>query len=172
MIVDLEQLELDDGGAASLSFTEVIESGADVPFPRPVEGRIRFSRAGGVTWIRGEVGTEVTLLCARCARPFPYRLMGTFREGYRVGEEEPKGHEEEGSGPPVVLTLAAPILDLSELVRQHLVLAVPMAPLCRRECRGLCPTCGADRNEGDCGCIADAPDPRLEALRGFRPAAE
>ena len=172
MIVDLEQLELDDGGAASLSFTEVIESGADVSFPRPVEGSIRFSRAGGVTWIRGEVGTEVTLLCARCARPFPYRLMGTFREGYRVGGEERKGHEEEGSGTPVVLTLAAPLLDLTEVVRQHLVLAVPMAPLCRRDCRGLCPTCGADRNEGDCGCAAGALDPRLEALRGFRSAAE
>jgi len=170
VIVDLDGLELDDRGAGSLSFTEVIESGADVPFPRPVEGHIRFSRADGVTWVRGEVGTEVTLLCARCARPFTHRLMGSFREGYRTsGAAE---HGGDGSGTPVVLTLAGSLLDLSEVARQHLVLAVPMAPLCRRECRGLCPTCGADRNEGDCGCGADALDPRLEALRGFRPTAD
>jgi uncharacterized protein len=172
VIVDLDQLDLDDRGGTSLPFTEVIESGAEVPFSRPAEGRMRFMRAGDVTWVRGEVGTEVTLLCARCARPFEHRLVGTFREGYRAGGAENEENEEEGSGAPVIVTLAASLLDVTEVVRQHLILAVPMAPLCRRDCRGLCPRCGADRNEGDCNCPADAVDPRLEVLRGFRPAAE
>lgn len=171
MIVDLDQLDLDDRASASLSFGELIESGAEVPFSRSVEGRITLSRAGDVTWVRGEVGTEVTLLCARCARPFAHRLVGIFREGYRAGAAEAEHRAEGGSG-AVVLALATPLLDVTELVRQHLVLAVPMAPLCRPDCRGLCPTCGADRNEGDCGCSADAVDPRLEALRRFRPAAD
>jgi uncharacterized protein len=171
VIVDLDQLDLDDRASASLSFGELIESGAEVPFSRSVEGRITLSRAGDVTWVRGEVGTEVTLLCARCARPFARRLVGIFREGYRAGAAEAEHRAEGGSG-AMVLVLATPLLDITELVRQHLVLAVPMAPLCRPDCRGLCPTCGADRNEGDCGCSADAVDPRLEALRRFRPAAD
>ncbi|MGH2452514.1 MAG: YceD family protein [bacterium] len=177
MIVDLETLDLDDRAGAVLSFAEVIESGAEVPFPRPVEGRITFSRGGGgVTWVRGEVGTAVTLTCARCARPFLHRLVGVFREGYRpgAGEAESKAGAEPGEWRgrgAVVLPLAAPHLDVTEVVRQHLVMAVPMAPLHRPDCRGLCPTCGADRNEEACACPVDEGDPRLRVLRGFRPAS-
>ncbi len=175
MIVDLDALDLDDRAEASLSFAEVIESDTEVPFPQPVEGRVTFHRAGDVTWLRGQVSTAVTLVCARCTRPFPHRLVGTFREGYRlgagVGEEGAERAEGRGGG-PVVLPLTVPQLDVTEVVRQHLVMAVPMAPLCRPDCRGLCPTCGADRNEGSCACAEDGVDPALGALRGFRPAAE
>ena len=58
-------------------------------------------------------------------------------------------------------------LDLAPLVRDALVLELPMAPLCRDDCAGLCPQCGANRNEGQCGCVAPR-DPRwanLDVLR-------
>jgi uncharacterized protein len=58
-------------------------------------------------------------------------------------------------------------IDLGPLVRDAIVLELPMAPLCREDCRGLCPQCGADRNEGDCSCAAPK-DPRwanLDVLR-------
>jgi uncharacterized protein len=47
-------------------------------------------------------------------------------------------------------------------------MAVPMKPLCREDCRGLCPTCGEDLNVTACGCAAEAADPRWEALRLLR----
>ncbi|MBI3976212.1 MAG: DUF177 domain-containing protein [Armatimonadetes bacterium] len=173
MIVDLDQLDLDDRAGVSLLFGEVVESGAEVTFPLPVEGRITVTRAGGVTWVRGEVSTGVTLTCGRCDRPFAHRLVGAFREGYRPGQEE-AGEEKRPArgGAAVVLPLAGSQLDVTEVVRQHLLMALPMAPTCRPECRGLCPTCGADRNEVRCGCAAEEEDPRLEALRRFRPATE
>ncbi len=58
-------------------------------------------------------------------------------------------------------------IDLAPLVRDAIVLELPMAPLCREDCAGLCPQCGANRNEGDCACVAPV-DPRwanLDALR-------
>jgi uncharacterized protein len=58
-------------------------------------------------------------------------------------------------------------VDLGPLVRDAIVLELPMAPLCRDDCAGLCPVCGANRNEGDCGCVAPR-DPRwanLDVLR-------
>ena len=58
-------------------------------------------------------------------------------------------------------------IDLGPLVRDAIVLDLPAAPLCREDCRGLCPQCGADRNEGDCSCAAPK-DPRwanLDVLR-------
>ena len=59
------------------------------------------------------------------------------------------------------------MIDLTEVVRQHLVLALPIAPRCSSDCRGLCPRCGADRNAGTCGCDTEGIDPRLQALEGW-----
>jgi uncharacterized protein len=56
------------------------------------------------------------------------------------------------------------ILDLSEVLRQNLLLAVPMQPLCRPDCAGLCPTCGQDLNEGACECDSAGIDPRWADL--------
>lgn len=56
-------------------------------------------------------------------------------------------------------------IDVTDVVRQNVLLALPLAPRCRDDCRGLCPRCGADRNQVDCGCEDDDIDPRLAPLR-------
>ena len=56
------------------------------------------------------------------------------------------------------------ILDLTEAVRQYALLALPMKPLCRQDCAGLCPTCGHNLNQGGCGCPPQGPDPRWSGL--------
>ena len=56
-------------------------------------------------------------------------------------------------------------LPLDELAEEELVLNLPSKNLCRKDCRGLCPKCGRNLNEGLCGCRSDTVDPRLEALR-------
>jgi len=55
-------------------------------------------------------------------------------------------------------------LDLRETLRQLVVLSAPMAPVCREDCKGLCPQCGVDRNESTCDCSSDRPDPRWQVL--------
>src|SRR6266571_4377901 len=57
------------------------------------------------------------------------------------------------------------LLDLKRVVETETTLALPMKPLCREECRGLCPVCGGNRNLVPCACAERAPDPRLAALR-------
>ena len=75
-----------------------------------------------------------------------------------------------GGGPEVddeLYPIADDFVDLGPLVRDAIVLELPMAPLCRDDCAGLCAVCGADRNEGECGCVAPR-DPRwanLDVLR-------
>ena len=56
------------------------------------------------------------------------------------------------------------ILDLTEAIRQYALLAIPMKPLCRRDCAGLCPSCGSNLNQASCNCPAEPVDPRLSAL--------
>ena len=58
-------------------------------------------------------------------------------------------------------------LDLEPLVRDALLLELPLAPLCTEDCAGLCPSCGADRNETQCDCRVDDTDPRWAALRSL-----
>ena len=79
-------------------------------------------------------------------------------------------HERFGDGPGAPDEMYPTLddaIDLGPLVRDAIVLELPMAPLCREDCAGLCPQCGADRNDGECGCVAPA-DPRwanLDVLR-------
>ncbi len=58
-------------------------------------------------------------------------------------------------------------LDLEPLLREQFVLAIPYSPLCREDCKGLCPQCGIDRNTGTCACEKPI-DPRLAALKGLK----
>jgi uncharacterized protein len=60
-------------------------------------------------------------------------------------------------------------IDLAPLVREAIMLELPLAPVCSPDCQGLCPTCGADLNDGPCGCAPTSGDPRwaaLDVLRG------
>jgi len=56
-------------------------------------------------------------------------------------------------------------IDVDEIVKEQIVLAVPTRMLCREDCKGICPECGADRNKGDCNCATNDIDPRWAALK-------
>jgi uncharacterized protein len=95
--------------------------------------------------------------CRRCLGPVSGQLDASFRELF---EEAPT----EGESYPLVHEQ----VDLEPLVREVVLLELPQAPLCREDCRGLCPRCGADLNEGPCECPPDDIDPRWAALDALR----
>ncbi len=68
--------------------------------------------------------------------------------------------------------LGSDYLDLAPLARDAILLDLPLAPLCREDCAGLCPTCGADRNEEACDCPTEVIDPRWVALEALLPGPE
>ena len=91
--------------------------------------------------------------CRRCLRPVRDDLAVEVREIY----EPRKGIKE-------TYPLVGDQLDLMPLARDAVLLHLPTVPLCRDDCAGLCPQCGADRNEGACGCLQPSPDPRWSVL--------
>lgn len=97
--------------------------------------------------------------CRRCLRPVNGRLEARVRELFRPRHRGENPDDDEETYP-----LTGEQLDLRPLVRDAILLELPIAPLCRPDCAGLCPTCGADRNEGDCGCPPTTGDPRWAAL--------
>jgi uncharacterized protein len=67
-----------------------------------------------------------------------------------------------------VVSFDEPVLPLAEIAREQVLMAIPMKPLCREDCRGLCPVCGTDWNAGDCRCEKSPVDPRLEVLKSLK----
>jgi len=110
----------------------------------------------------GTASAPWTAECRRCLAPLEGLVTAPFQELF-------EGESREGESYP----LKGDRVDLAPLVTEALLLNLPLAPLCRDDCAGLCPTCGADRNVGpggpnaevgDCGCDPNPPDPRWAAL--------
>jgi uncharacterized protein len=110
--------------------------------------------------VRGDVSTTATMSCVRCLTERQQEVRVEVQELFALDSREA---EEEGYA-----VLPDDRLPLDTMVRDALLLAFPFAPLCRPDCGGLCPVCGANRNEVDCGHDAGVVDERWDALAGLR----
>lgn len=121
--------------------------GLDLELVRPlrVSGALEATGSGGYLWhghLEGAVGGQ----CRRCLRDLMLPVTASVAVLF---SPDPDMQDD-----PSVYPLPEPLthVDVRQAVREELALAVPAFPLCREECRGLCPTCGADLNQGPCGC--------------------
>jgi uncharacterized protein len=135
----------------------------------PLEVSLSYYRAGTEVFISGMLDAVTTAACSRCAEEFALPHQRRFR--YVLA---PKTMSDDND-----LALRAEDLefsfyqgdevDLTPLIREQALLALAERPLCREDCRGLCPQCGANLNDADdCGCIIGGPDPRLAVLRSLK----
>jgi uncharacterized protein len=121
--------------------------------------------------VRGRLDASVEIDCARCLARYGVQLGQELDLFYLPrAANEPQAEEEEvelGDRDVVVGYYESDRLDLGEVVREQILLGLPLKPLCRPDCPGLCPRCGKDRNAGPCGCVPEEEpgDPRLEPLR-------
>jgi uncharacterized protein len=114
--------------------------------------------------VHGEIAGGVTEECARCLRTIPARIEVPVHEVYLY----PADAGDDGE----TYAIEDETLDLEPMVRDAVILALPLNPLCRPDCKGLCPTCGADRNDVECG-HDDAPtNVRWGALERLRDMME
>ena len=120
--------------------------------------------------VRGAIRTRLEGECRRCLGhvEMPVALEPTLLFMPRVGEAvDEDGELEEDDGLRLYDDRALEI-DLTEVVREELILNVPAWPLCRPDCRGLCPQCGLDLNETSCTCSTEESDSRWAALRALK----
>jgi uncharacterized protein len=129
-----------------------------------------YYRAGMDVFVDGELWGLFQGTCSRCLVEYPFRLVRQFAVVLAPASElGPEGGDHRLSADDLALSFyRGEEIDLSPLVHEQTILALPTRPLCDPACRGLCPRCGASRNDGDCGCVADAGDPRLAVLRGLK----
>jgi uncharacterized protein len=117
----------------------------------------------------GGVQTTLELPCSRCVEPFTSPVDASFDLRYHprtqnVGEGEREVEEDDLS----TSFYEDETIDLGQLIREQLYLSLPMKPLCRDACNGLCPQCGTNLNRGTCDCRRDWEDPRLAPLKALK----
>lgn len=122
--------------------------------------------------IAGRVATELELGCSRCLELFRTPVDSTFDLLYLpvTAQAAVEGADDHQLGDEDVTAsfYDDETIDLGLLMREQFYLALPMKPLCRPDCQGLCPVCGTNRNVETCSCEPEWVDPRLEALRRLR----
>ena len=130
-----------------------------------VQGEVYLTRTDRGILVRAKLATEVKVTCSRCLGVFGFPVSVNFEEEYFPVIDVLSGSSLSLPDEPGCFTIDEHhILDLTEAVRQYALLAIPMKPLCRQGCLGLCPTCGRNLNRGVCGCPPQGVDPRWSKL--------
>jgi len=123
-----------------------------------VRGTVEFTRTNRGIFVRGQLHSQTQLECARCLETFSQPL--DFHLEVQFGLPPIKPQEE------TIFPIGVKgILDLTEALREQILLELPMRPLCKPDCRGLCVECGKNLNEGTCDCVKETIDPRLVRLK-------
>ncbi len=134
-----------------------------------LSGPVELLRIDRGVLARAEFVTQGASECARCLRPVSFPVALAIEDEFVPSVDPVTGAALPAPDEPGVFSIDAQhILDLTEPVRQAWQLAQPMAPLCREDCPGLCPQCGADRATGACTCPTEPVDARWAALAGLR----
>ena len=141
--------DIEVGDSIQLAGEETIQAGA-----AHVSGELLREEDGFS--FRGDIETVATLSCSRCLEPYTLPLALHFDLLYTARPEPADRRQSRMDEDEVTLThFDGRRIDLNQLLEEQIYLAVPLKPLCRPECRGLCPRCGANLNESACGCTQE-----------------
>ena len=129
-----------------------------------VEGRA--SRKGREVRLAGKIGAIFEMLCDRCLRPVEVPAEVEFQESFVPREDDARTEaERELLKDDLHLSVYdGDAIEVGDIAREQLLLALPARFVCREDCKGLCPQCGADLNAGACDCASREVDPRWAAL--------
>lgn len=167
MLVELASLER-QGGKFAHNYEpgelDLNEERISLAVPPRVAGRIR--RSDGKVTVAGEINAELKLECDRCLKSLQIPVSSGFEVEYVTPEVYQAGQSAELLDEDLSLSVFdGEVVDIDELVREQVLLALPAQVLCREECKGLCPVCGGDRNLKDCTCQEAEIDPRWAGLK-------
>lgn len=126
---------------------------------RDLNGVLRLTRAAQGIYVEGTLRGTLRLECARCLEPTDQVLAPHLGELFVFPADKAED--------PVLAIPETAILDLRPLLREVMLLEIPIRPVCKPDCQGLCPVCGQNLNEGDCDHPQEDIDPRLAPLQSL-----
>jgi uncharacterized protein len=168
MKLDITSIIKDNGGSIQISQTESLkdlESNlGTVTFTSPVDFSGSVTNNNGMLVLKGLARVSYSTVCDRCGEKIEQELSVPIDEDIIERSQA----EADESLKDDRFTYSGNVLDLDRILADCLITNLPMAHVCRENCPGLCPLCGAEMKEGGCDCQKDMPtDSRFEALKGF-----
>ena len=169
MRIELENLEGGKGGFAHVYQPDdlnPVDERIQLTAPAAVNGKVRL--AGNEVFVNGHLDSRARVECDRCLQPVQLPVNVDFALEY-ISDSEYESSETAELTEEVmsVSVFDGQALDVDEIVKEQILLAVPTRMLCREDCKGICPECGADRNTGECNCVPKEIDPRWAALKNL-----
>jgi len=130
-----------------------------------VAGPLKLIRINRGILVRGRLRAQMPLSCSRCLEEYTHPLVLTLADTYWQTVDVNTGERLTVPLEAAEFTIGEThLLDLDDGIRQHLLLQTPLKPLCREDCRGICPQCGRNLNLDSCSCAAAEVDPRWAPL--------
>ena len=126
--------------------------GSEMDLAAPVTGHAYLMRTQDGIVARADLSTAVRLECSRCLEPFVQPISTHFEEVYRPSVNVNTGAPLDAGEDEALQIDEHHVLDLTEIARQYLLTAIPAKSVCRPDCQGLCPDCGANLNTEECRC--------------------
>jgi uncharacterized protein len=168
--IELENLEGGKGDFAHIYQPEElnpVDERVRLTAPAAVTGKVRLS--GNEVFVSGHVDTRAQVECDRCLQPVEAPVSADFALEYITGSEYESSEVAELTDSAMsVSVFDGEALDVDEIVKEQILLAVPTRMLCREDCKGICPQCGVDRNTGECNCETKEIDPRWAVLKNLK----
>ena len=167
MRIELENLEGGKGDFAHVYQPDdlnPVDERVSLNGPATVSGKVRL--AGNEVFVNGHVEARAKVECDRCLQPVETPVDADFALEYITGSEyESSGVAELTEAEMSVSVFDGQGIDVDEIVKEQVLLAVPTRMLCSDDCKGICPECGTNKNTGDCNCTTNDTDPRWAALK-------
>jgi uncharacterized protein len=148
-----------------------IPQGEEIVFREPVRVQGRLTKVAEQIYFQGSIRGKLMVPCSRCLDVVHTEFATEVRVIFLPPTSEAVSGEEGTVGPTDDLDVFVhdgTILDLRPLIREQVVLAFPVQPLCREDCAGLCQVCGGNRNVEQCTCQTETTDPRFAILKQLR----
>ena len=162
MVCDVSAIMNMEG--ASASFSGTLDKISLAPDIEVISTQIdaNFTCTGGVLDLTADVKAQIVTSCARCLKEITFPLTFDFSETLVLSGQDVSADADS------VIFFEGREIDVGEIAINNLMLSMSTKYLCKDDCLGLCPKCGKDLNEGDCGCDFVEIDPRWEKLKNFK----
>ena len=164
MKVDFRQVKPEGSEFVYSELSEELDLSVEaVEFPEPIEVEISGSKTGDELIFQGTVSTKVEAECARCMENFESEVSSKLQFVIQLLEiSHPQDSDDDDF---VILPKTIQEYDISQRVREAILLELPLKPLCSETCLGLCPMCGVNLNDSNCDCTPDKSDERWDSLK-------
>ncbi len=137
----------------------------DVTFEKPIKVELSVTKSQDQLICRGKVRTSAKMECSRCLAEYEESISSDLDFVIDLaGNLEQVKSEEEGY---FFAEPSSAFFEIDDLVREAIILSLPLKPLCSEDCKGLCPICGTDLNKSQCSCVKEKTDPRWDQLKGL-----